>query len=64
MVNMAVFQRYIGIDYSGAQTPTSSLKGLRVYMAGRDNLPEEVQSPPSPGPWSYKSAIQHAIVHR
>jgi len=26
------FSRYIGIDYSGAQTPTSSLKGLRVYM--------------------------------
>jgi hypothetical protein len=25
------FERYIGIDYSGAQTPASSLKGLRVY---------------------------------
>jgi len=25
------FDRYIGIDYSGAATPTSSLKGLRVY---------------------------------
>jgi hypothetical protein len=24
------FERYIGIDYSGAQTPTSSLKDLRV----------------------------------
>jgi len=27
------FERYIGIDYSGAQTPTSSLKGLRVFAA-------------------------------
>jgi hypothetical protein len=27
------FARYIGIDYSGAQTPTVSLQGLRVYMA-------------------------------
>ena len=27
----ARFSRYIGIDYSGAQTPDSSLKGLRVY---------------------------------
>ena len=27
------FARYIGIDYSGAETPRSSLPGLRVYMA-------------------------------
>ena len=27
------FARHIGIDYSGAETPTASLKGLRVYMA-------------------------------
>jgi hypothetical protein len=27
------FQRYIGIDYFGAQTPSSSLKSLRVYAA-------------------------------
>jgi hypothetical protein len=30
---MPAFARYIGIDYSGAQTPTASLKGLRVYCA-------------------------------
>src|ERR1035437_1665915 len=29
------FERYIGIDYSGAQTPKSCLKGLRVYEADR-----------------------------
>jgi hypothetical protein len=27
---MPAFARYTGIEYSGAQTPTSSLKGLRV----------------------------------
>ena len=27
------FDLYIGIDYSGAKTPTLSLKGLRVYRA-------------------------------
>jgi hypothetical protein len=32
------FERYIGIDYSGAETPESSLKGLRVYAADRLNL--------------------------
>lgn len=43
-----VFHRYIGIDYSGAQTPTSSLSGLRVYVADRSALPSEVGPPPSP----------------
>jgi len=42
------FRRYIGIDYSGAETPTSSLKGLRVYEASREVVPVEVQPPPSP----------------
>ena len=42
------FDRYIGIDYSGAQTPADSLKGLRVYMADPDSMPVEVQPPPSP----------------
>jgi hypothetical protein len=27
------FARYIGIDYSGAETDDSSCKGLRVYVA-------------------------------
>jgi hypothetical protein len=46
--HLPTFERYIGIDYSGAQTPTSSLKGLRVYMCGRVGEPAEVQPPPSP----------------
>jgi hypothetical protein len=29
---MPKFKRYIGIDYSGAQTPTASLNGLRVSL--------------------------------
>ncbi len=45
---IAVFQRYLGIDYSGAQTPTSSLKGLRVYQADRASPPIEVLPSPSP----------------
>ena len=43
-----MFPRYIGIDYSGAQTPTASLKGLRVYLAEGDAPPVEV--PPSQPP--------------
>lgn len=48
MAIIPAFQRYIGIDYSGAETPTSSLKGLRVYVADQDNLAEEVQPPQAP----------------
>ena len=43
-----IFDRYIGIDYSGAETPTSSLKGLRIYMARPASPPIEIEPPPSP----------------
>lgn len=46
--SIPAFSRYIGIDYSGAETPTASLKGLCVYVA-QDNAPAvEVLPPPSP----------------
>lgn len=40
--------RTIGIDYSGARTPTASLKGLRVYLSEGGAPPVEIQPPPSP----------------
>jgi hypothetical protein len=40
-MGIPAFDLYIGIDYSGAQTPTSSLKGLRVYIADRTSPPVE-----------------------
>jgi hypothetical protein len=46
-----MFARYLGIDYSGAETPTASLKGLRVYRADPAAPPTEV--PPPPGPQKY-----------
>jgi hypothetical protein len=45
---MPAFARYIGIDYSGAETPTASLKGLRVYLAEGKASPAEVLPPASP----------------
>src|ERR1035441_3844423 len=42
------FYRYIGIDYSGAETPDSSCRGLRVYVAEGTATPEQIQPPPSP----------------
>jgi hypothetical protein len=40
--------RYIGIDDSGAETPESSCKGLRVFMAEGSNEPTQVLPLPSP----------------
>jgi len=40
------FARAIGIDYSGARTPTDGLPGLRVYLAEGESPPVEVR--PSP----------------
>jgi hypothetical protein len=45
---MALFNHYIGVDYSGAETAASSLKALRVYAATPLAEPEEVLPPPSP----------------
>lgn len=42
------FSRYFGIDYSGAETPDSSLKGLRLYETKRESMPVEVKPPSSP----------------
>ena len=48
MTRLPLFQRYIGIDYSGAETPYSGLKGLRVYEANLRKEPVEVMTPPGP----------------
>ena len=43
---MPQFERYFGIDYSGAETPATSVKGLRLYAATRTELPSEILPPP------------------
>ncbi len=45
---MPHFNRYIGVDYSGAETADSSCKGIRVFMAEGSGEPMQVQPPPSP----------------
>jgi hypothetical protein len=42
------FDLYVGIDYSGAQTPESRLKALQVYAAGPGKAPEKIPPPSSP----------------
>ena len=61
---MPLFQRYIGIDYSGAETPTSSLTGLRVYEADRLTEPREVQPPQSPRKYWTRRGIAEWLVEQ
>ena len=61
---MNLFSRYIGIDYSGAKMPTSSLKGLRIYMADRVSPPIEVQPPPSLRKYWTRRGIAEWLVER
>ena len=58
------FERYIGIDYSGAQTPSSSLKGLRVYAADRLSPPQEVGPPLGPRKYWTRRGLAEWLVER
>jgi hypothetical protein len=58
------FEHYIGIDYSGARNPTSSLKGLRVYAADRSTTPQEVEPPSSPRKYWTRRGIAELLVER
>jgi hypothetical protein len=60
----ARFEGYIGIDYSDAQTPRSSLKGLRVYEADRSSDPHEVEPPPSPRKYWTRKGVAEWPVER
>jgi len=61
---MPAFARTIGIDYSGAQTPTASLKGLRVYLAEDGGPPFEVPPPPSPRKYWTRKGVAQWLVER
>ncbi len=56
--------RYIGVDYSGAETPDSGLKGLRVYAAGRDTPPVEVPPPPGPKRYWTRRGVAEWLIER
>ncbi|WPZ26326.1 hypothetical protein UM399_04835 [Sulfitobacter pontiacus] len=61
---VASFSRTIGIDYSGAETANSSLKGLRVYIAIGNEAPAEVLPPPSPKKYWTRRGIAEWLVER
>ena len=61
---MPGFDRCIGIDYSGAETPNASLKGLRVYLATGDAPASEVMPPPSPRKYWTRRGIAEWLAER
>ncbi len=58
------FTRYIGIDYSGAQTPQASLNGLRVYCADGAAAAQEVLPQPSPRKYWTRRGIAEWLADR
>jgi len=60
---MPAFTRYIGIDYSGAETANAGLKGLRVYLAEGSHPPLEV-TPVSGRKYWTRRGIAYWLVDR
>ena len=56
------FGRYVGIDYSGAQTAETSLPGLRMYIADRTSPPSEIQPPVSPRKYWTRRGLAHRLA--
>lgn len=61
-VSGPAFDLYVGIDYSGAATPTTSLNGLRAYTADRTSSPVEVKPPRSPRKYWTRRGIAEWLV--
>ena len=57
------FNRYIGIDYSGATTSETGLKGLRIFLADAEGPVTEVLPPPGSGKyWSRRGAAEWLLT--
>jgi hypothetical protein len=61
---MSQFKRYIGIDYSGAEVATASLKGLRVYQVTPTEPAHEVLPHPSPRKYWTRKGIAHWLAEQ
>ena len=56
------FQHYVGIDYSGAATPTDRLPGLRVFRATQSEGPVKMHPPNHEGwNWTRKEIAQWCV---
>ena len=58
------FERYIGIDYSGAEAPEAGLPGLRVYAADAGTPPIEVPPPSGPKKHWTRRGLAHWLAEQ
>lgn len=60
------FDLYIGIDYSGAETPDSLLRGLQVFAAAAGQEPQAIRNPADAqahrGIWSRRAVAQWLLA--
>ena len=62
MQHETLFDRYIGIDYSGRETSITKLPQLAVYSASGDQLPKLVRPKNLPGDnWSRKEIAERLV---
>src|ERR1700686_3007370 len=57
------FERYMGIDYSGGETPASRRAGLRIYEADHLTAAQEI-APPHPHKYWTRRGIAEWLVAR
>ncbi len=55
------FDRFVGIDYSGAGSPTKRIQGLQVYAAEPNAEPRPVRPAPPARNWS-RQALAHWLL--
>ncbi|MEK6795535.1 MAG: hypothetical protein AABZ39_12200 [Spirochaetota bacterium] len=58
---MSTFQRYIGIDYSGAKTSDDRLPGIQAYMATGNSAPEHINIHPRQHNWTRRELAEWLI---
>ena len=61
MASSRMFDRYVGIDYSGAGPPQRRAKGLSVFVAERGGIAERVSTPSGESRWTRQEVAQYAI---
>ena len=59
-----IFDRIVGIDYSGAETPYAGLKGLRVFASDRLAAPVEIAPPASARRYWTRHGLAHWLIEQ
>ena len=56
-----IFKRYIGINYSGAKSPSRNLRSLRMYLSDHNSGPDELIRTLNLKPWNRRDLAEALI---